>query len=189
MRLMVSKQAAFLQRVTGTTDLKKTLEKAVEVLAAGNIPSLVAGGLAVQEHGYPRLTTDIDLIVPNVAEARDYLSIRGFRPNPGSSMTLTDRTTKIEVDLLPGGGSVGPGPLKLPLPVEVTTKPNVLELNQLIATKLSSYLGNKTSRVKDLADVVELIKANSLSKDLNLPSEVRNIYKQTWQKLQNDLRR
>lgn len=95
-----------IRKASGSTDLTRTMRKAVAALARSGIPSLVVGGYAVQENGYARFTSDVDLIVPNVAEARAILSIRGFRENPGSSMTLTDRITKIEIDLLPGGGSL-----------------------------------------------------------------------------------
>jgi hypothetical protein len=176
----------FLRKVTGTTDITKTLKKAVETLANGNIPSIVVGGVAVQEYGYLRMTVNVDLIVPNVKEARDYLSIRGFKPNPGSNMTVTDRDTKIEVNLLLGGGSVGPGPLKLPIPKKVSRQPHILELNSLIAIKLSSYIGNKFNRAKDLADVVELTKINKLSKALKLPKEVQSTYLEIWEGLQNE---
>ena len=80
------------------------MRKAVRVLAEAGIPSLVVGGCAVQERGYARFTAHVDLIVPNVAQARGVLSINGFRENAGSTMTVTDRVSKVEVDLLPGGG-------------------------------------------------------------------------------------
>ena len=176
-------KAKLLRRVTGSTDLEKTMNRVVKTLGTGGIPSLIAGGYAVQEHGYARTTTDIDVIVPNVSAAREYLSIRGFRPNPGSSMTLTDRETKVEVDLLPGGGSVGPGPLPLPMPTEVVSVPRLLDLVQLIATKLSSYMGNQLIRNKDLSDVIELIKANRPPRDLALPTPVRDEYISLWDRL------
>lgn len=57
----------------------------------------------MQEHGYSRLTVDVDIIVPNIDFAVEKLSLNGFRTNLGSTMTVTDRETKVEVDLLPGG--------------------------------------------------------------------------------------
>ena len=86
--------AEHIRRVSGSTDIDKTLRRTVMTLADGGIPSLVVGGYAVQEHGYARFTQDVDVVVPDVAAARDYLAIRGFRPNAGSNMTLTDRETK-----------------------------------------------------------------------------------------------
>ncbi len=57
----------------------------------------------MQEHGYPRFTVDVGIIVPDVAFAIEKLSLNGFKANPGSEMTVTDREAKVEVDLLPGG--------------------------------------------------------------------------------------
>jgi hypothetical protein len=37
-----------------------------ETLAHFDIPHLIAGGLAVQEHGYHRVTLDVDLVVPDI---------------------------------------------------------------------------------------------------------------------------
>src|SRR5947207_11325256 len=107
-------QAVFLRESSGSTNIEKTLLKALKVLALFDIPHYVCGGFAVQEHGYARFTVDVDIIVPDVELAREKLAMNGFRENPGSRMTVTDRVTKVEVDLLPGGGKVDPGPLTLP---------------------------------------------------------------------------
>lgn len=165
------------------------MRKAVRVLGEANIPSLVVGGYAVQENGYARFTSDVDIVVPNVAEARGVLSINGFRENPGSSMTVTDRISKVEVDLLPGGGSVGPGPLKLPMPVAVSTLPTIADLRTVVEIKLSSYLGSPTSRLRDLADVIELIKSNRMSEDVPLDPAVKEKYVEVWNDLQREEQR
>ena len=148
------------------------MRKAVRVLAEHGIASLVVGGYAVQEHGYARFTSDVDLVVPDVAAARETLAVSGFRVNAGSSMTLTDRVSKVEIDLLPGGGAVGPGPLTLPLPALVSEEPTIASLRTLIEIKLSSYLGSPVSRLRDLADVIELIKANDLDETFALHEAV-----------------
>lgn len=175
-----AKKAAFLRKASGS-EIERTMRKAVTTLGQGGIPALVVGGFAVQEHGYPRFTTDVDLVVPDVALAREYLSIRGFKPNPGSSMTLTDRETKVEVDLLPAGGSVGPGPLSLPKVDGLSAGTvNIVDLKTLIETKLSSSIGSK-GRMKDGADVQELIKANNLKQDYQVDSAVQEAYTSIWQ--------
>jgi hypothetical protein len=40
----------------------------VATLAAHDIPHLIVGGVAVQELGYPRVTIDVDIVVPDVVE-------------------------------------------------------------------------------------------------------------------------
>jgi hypothetical protein len=179
-------RAQFLRKVSGSSSLTNTMRKAVRVLAEAGIPSLVVGGYAVQENGYARFTSDVDIVVPDVAAARERLSISGFRENPGSSMTLTDRFSKIEVDLLPGGGSVGPGPLPLPMPTVLSTQPTFADLRILMEIKLSSYLGSPASRLKDLADVVELIKVNDVPREFPLHEAVLPTFLKTWDGLRQE---
>jgi hypothetical protein len=61
--------ALYLRETAGTSGLEQTLRSAVAILAHYEIPHLVVGGLAVQEHGYFRVTIDADLVVPDVQEA------------------------------------------------------------------------------------------------------------------------
>ena len=165
------------------------MRKAVRVLAEAGIASVVVDGYAVQERGYPRFTSDVDLVVPDVVAARERLMLHGFRENPGSSMTVTDRTSMVEIDLLPGGGSVGPGPLQLPMPAEVATTPVIADLHMLLEIKLSSYLGSPLSRARDLGDVVELIKANHLPADFKLDAAVSAKYAEVHRGLEAEAAR
>jgi hypothetical protein len=178
--------AKLLRRVSSSSDIEKTLNKAVAALAFRNIPSLVVGGFAVQEHGFARLTNDVDIIVPDVEAARGWLSISGFKENMGSSMTVTDRSTRVEVDLMPGGGHVGPGPLELPMPARVSATPIIADLVTLINIKLSSYLGSPMTRSKDFSDVVELVKANESPRDLKVAKEVAPTYLTIWDGLESE---
>ena len=180
-------KARLLRKVSGSINLEITLRKAVKALSFRGIPSLVVGGFAVQERGYPRFTSDVDLVVPNVAEALECLSISGFKQNQGSNMTLTDRSTKVEVGLLPGGWwSIGRDVLMLPTPVRVSTTPIIVDLKTLSEIKLSSYMGAPVDRVTDFADVVELVKANELPRDFPLHPVVMQTYQTMWDNLQRD---
>jgi hypothetical protein len=176
---------AFLRESSGSTNLEKTLLKALRVFKLFNIPHYICGGFAVQERGYPRFTVDVDIIVPDVAFAREKLSLNGFRPNPGSEMTLTDRETKVEIDLLPGGRKVDPGPLLLPIPTLVSEYPQILSLEQLISSKLSTYIGRGIQRVQDYADVVELIQRNQLPREFSVDAQVQERYRQIWDEMHN----
>jgi hypothetical protein len=178
--LSFREQAEFLRESSGSTNIEITLLKALKVLKLFGIPHYVCGGFAVQEHGYPRFTVDVDIIVPDVELAREKLSMNGFRANPGSNMTVTDRETKVEVDLLPGGQRVDPGPLTLPLPVRVSDEPQVLTLEKLISAKLSTYMGRGIVRTQDYADVVELTQANGLPRDYGVDPQVRDLYLEIW---------
>jgi len=173
-------QAVFLRESSGSTNIEKTLLKALKVLKLFKIPHYVCGGFAVQEHGYPRFTVDVDIIVPDVTTAMEKLSMNGFKANPGSGMSVTDRETKVEVDLLPGGKKVDPGPLTLPMPAHVSDKPQILTLEQLISAKLSTYIGRGIERSQDHADVVKLVQANHLPRDYRVDREVRDEYQKIW---------
>jgi hypothetical protein len=79
--------AFVLRENTGTSGLVESARAAVEVLTDHYIPHLIVGGLAVHEHGYPRMTIDVDIVVPDVIEAMEWLtaSLAGpfYRvPNP-----------------------------------------------------------------------------------------------------------
>ena len=81
-------QAAYILREnTGTSGIVETARTVAATLADHEIPHLVVGGLAVQEHGYPRVTIDVDIVVPDVLEAVEFLtaSLTGpFYRVPGS---------------------------------------------------------------------------------------------------------
>ena len=173
-------EAEFLRESSGSTNIEKTLLKALKVLKLFDIPHYVCGGFAVQEHGYPRFTVDVDIIVPDVQVAREKLSMNGFKENPGSSMTVTDRDTKVEIDVLPGGGKVGPGPLAFPMPTHVSETPQILTLPDLISMKLSSHMGSPFDRARDYSDVVELVKANHPSRGLGVDPKIRDAYHKIW---------
>jgi hypothetical protein len=160
-----------------------TLLKAVKVLALFQIPHYVCGGFAVQEHGYPRFTVDVNIIVPDVEFACQKLCMNGFKENPGSKMTVTDRDTRVEIDLLPGGDKVDPGPLTLPMPTHVSDEPQLLTLEYLISSKLSTYLGRGIQRIQDYADVAKLIEANELSRAFGVDPKVSGLYHKIWDEL------
>jgi hypothetical protein len=61
------------------------------------------------------------------------------------------------------------------MPAEVSETPQILALEKLISTKLSSYLGRGTQRSRDYSDVVELIQANSLPRDFGVDAEVQEL--------------
>lgn len=178
--LQFHEEADFLRESSGSTNIEKTLLKALKVLKLFNIPHYVCGGFAVQEHGYPRFTVDVDIIVPDVELARERLSMNGFKASPGSKMTVIDRETKVEVDLLPGGKKVDPGPLTLPIPTHVSEKPQILTLEKLISSKLSTYMGRGVDRAQDYADVVKLIQANDLPREYGVDPKVRDEYHKIW---------
>ena len=185
-KLSHHQRAILLRKVPGSAKLSTSMRKAVRVLSRSGIPSLVVGGYAVQEIGYARFTSDIDIVVPDIEEARTRLLGHGFNEIPGPNMAVIDPMTTVRVNLMPGGGAMGPGPIPLPMPVAVTSEPSIAALQTLLGMKLSSYFGSPVSRLKDLADVVELIKANKTPREFNLNSEVVHEYQRVWDGLQEE---
>jgi hypothetical protein len=121
------------------------MRSASRALASLGVRHAVAGGLAVGAHGYPRNTKDVDLLVGDEA----------FERHSGGLVTLKPgvpiQIDGVSVDLLSTSGSDAflEHSLAQPVPGEVPVVP----AGTLV------YLKLKSPRLKDRADVVELVKA------------------------------
>jgi hypothetical protein len=179
-----------LRENTGTSGIETTLHSAVELLAEHGIPHLVAGGLAVQEHGYFRVTLDADVIVPDVIEAVELVTANLSGPffrYQGLGDTVEDRRNGVLVNFLPAGKVLRAGcNVPFPQPTEIATKPRFITLGQLVSLKLDSWVNSPARRLKDKADVVELIKSKNLPRDLGVDPAVKTLYVETWDALQAD---
>src|SRR5579859_74084 len=180
--------AHILRENTGTSGIVETARAAVAVLADHDIPHLIVGGLAVQEHGYPRMTIDVNIVVPDVLEAVEFLtaSLTGpFYRVPKVQDRVEDRRNGVMVDLLPAGRVLQHGcKVPFPQPGKVAEQLQIVRLEELISLKLDSWVNNPTRRLKDKADVVELIKYRNLPRDLAVNPAVRAHYLETWDALQ-----
>lgn len=184
---MKTEGAYILRENTGTSGLERTLRDAVFVLAHHQIPHLVAGGLAVQEHGYFRVTLGVDLIVPDVLDAVEALTadLSGpFERIPQCEDTVRDRRNGAVVNLLPAQQAYKSScQVPFPLPSEVIDVPRFVPLEKLISLKLDSWVNSPNRRLKDKADVIELIKALKLPRELAVDEAVRHLYHETWDAL------
>ena len=191
-RTVKTRGAYILRENTGTSGLEQTVRAALGILADHDIPHLIVGGLAVQEHGYFRVTLDADIVVPNVLEAVELLTANlsgPFQAMPGIEDTVLDKRNGVQINFLPAGRALVPN-AKVPLPTPdcISEAPQFVTLEQLISLKLDSWCGQPNSRLKDKADVVELIKALKLPRDLNVAIAVRTVYQETWDGLQSEQR-
>jgi len=93
------------------------------------------------------------------------------------------KETKVEIDLLPGGKKMDPGPLTLPVPTNVSAEPQILTMERLISSKLSTYLGRGIERAQDYADVVKLIQANDLPRAYGVDQKMRDFYHKMWDEI------
>ncbi len=176
--------AHVLRENTGTSGLERTLRSAVEILAHHEVPHLVVGDLAVQEHGYFRVTLDCDIVVPDVIEAVEWLTagLPGpFVRVPGCEDSAKDNRNGVLINLLPAGRVLKSGcEVPFPVPRAVRDQPQFASLEELISLKLDSWLNSPVQRLKDKADVVELIQARRLPRELAVHEAVRVCYQETW---------
>src|SRR5436309_10134466 len=95
-------EAMTLWEGTGTA-VAQAAQAVSALLADHGIGNLLAGGLAVQLHGYPRTTIDVDIIVPDVQEAHSFLIAQGYRVSMRQPLAVIDPTRRVRIDLLPAG--------------------------------------------------------------------------------------
>jgi hypothetical protein len=151
--------------------LNNALSRLVTDLRDHNIDYVVIGALALLAHGYPRFTEDIDLIVsPEGLETfhRELIG-QGYAPAfAGARKRLRSTLDGTPVELITAGeypGDSKPKPVSFPQPSETTIEIDGVKfvtLEKLIELKLASGM-TAPDRLKDLADVQELIKFRSLS--------------------------
>ena len=135
---------------------------------------VIVGGLAVQEQGYERYTSDIDAVVDSAhySDILDRLRRKGFDQQPDA--VLKHRVMGIEFDLLREGALIGDSQVPLPHPRELGPNLGFATLPGLIRLKLEAH------RRQGLADVVGLLKANRdaiLSLEAQLPQRLRKEYR------------
>jgi hypothetical protein len=184
----MNQSAYILREATGTSGLVGSARDAVAVLAEHDISHLIVGGLAVQEHGYPRVTIDVDIVVPDVLEAVEFLtaSVTGpFYRVPKVEDRVEDRRNGVKIDLLPAGKVLKLGcKIPFPEPAKVAEQIQFVSLEDLISLKLDSWSASPVRRHKDKTDVIELIKYRNLPRNLAVNPAVRALYTKTWDALQ-----
>ena len=186
--MTVSEEAYYLRESTGTSAVAETARTVAAVLAQFDIAHLIAGGLAVQEHGYPRVTTDVDVIVPDVLEALEFGTedLAGHLARvPTFQDRLKDKRSGVIIDLLPAGRVLKVG-CKVPFPAPTTASDHLqfITPEQLISLKLDSWINSPLRRLRDKTDVVELILRRKLPRDLAIHQAVRDLYRETWDAIQ-----
>ncbi len=178
----------------GEGRLHSALRRLAERLDAEGIPYALLGGLALAEHGYPRLTEDIDLLVtPAGLECfHERLVGRGYRlAFSGARKAFRDTETGVRIEIVTTGEYPGDGlpkPVAFPDPTtpEVTVEVEgvrVVALEKLIELKLASGT-SAPHRLRDLADVQDLIVRLELPLTLadRLDASVREAYRDLWEK-------
>jgi len=175
----------------GQGRLNIALTKVTRDLEQHGIDYMIIGAIALMEHGYPRLTEDIDLVLtPEGLEAfhRELIGL-GYMPAfPGARKRLraTADGTIIEVMTTgeyPGDGK--PKPVAIPEPSAASMEIDglrVVTLEKLIELKLASVM-TAPHMLKYLADVQELIKIRHLQPEFaeRLDSYVREKFLELYE--------
>jgi hypothetical protein len=188
---MNDRDAYILRENTNTSGVLETARTVVSILADHDIPHLIAGGIAVQEYGYPRVTIDVDIIVPDVLQAVELSTADLSGPlvrAAGCEDRVEDHKKGVAVDFLPAGRVLKQGcKVPFPTPAKVTEKLQIVTLEDLISLKLDSWASSPVRRHKDKTDVIELISRRALPRDLQVALVVRPLYFETWDAFHKEL--
>lgn len=163
-----------LRYLMGRGELNSALAQLSEDLGRHGIDYVVIGAVALMAHGYPRFTEDIDLVMTGegLEDFHRELVGRGYRRPAFEGARKRMRSTRdgVPVEVIVSGeypGDGRPKPVSFPAPAEASVEIDgvrVVTLEKLIELKLASGM-TAPDRLKDLADVQELIKARGLDAD------------------------
>jgi hypothetical protein len=167
----------------------QTLRAITRRLTELGIRHCVAGGMALVAHGYDRTTVDVDLLVTEdgLRRAHEYLEGAGYVLPFAGSKSLRDATTNVRIEFLVAGrfpGDGKPKPVAFPDPSKAGVDIDgilYLTLPALVELKLASGI-SAPYRLKDLADVQELIRILALPREFaeGLDASVRPKFLELW---------
>jgi len=177
----------------GQADVQVALERLARALDELGIPYAIVGALALNEWGYRRVTVDIDVLLNAAGLQRIKVELlgRGYVEKFPGSRGLRDTQAGVDIDVLLAGeypGDGRPKPVAFPDPATAAVRGRrvaLLPLAKLIEMKLASGL-SAPHRLKDLADVLELIRVLSLPRDTaeTLDPSVRAKFDELWRAAQ-----
>lgn len=173
----------------GDADVHRALVKLVGILDDAAIPYAIVGAMALNEYGYRRATVDVDVLLTAAGLAALKARVLGLgyvEKFPGSK-GLRDTEHGVTIDVLVAGDYPGDGKpkaVRFPDPGVVAVRRAhgaFLPLERLVELKLASGT-SAPHRLKDLADVLELIRAIGAPRALGdqLDPSVRDKYLELW---------
>ena len=177
----------------GEAEVQKALDKLVALLNRDGIPYAIVGAMALNEFGYRRVTADVDvLLTPDgLAIFKERHLGRGYVEKFPGSRGVRDAEHGIDIDVVLTGSYPGDGkPKPVVFPDPATTAERgarvaLLPLATLLELKLASGM-TAPDRLKDLADVQEVIRLRQLPRALaaDLNAFVRDKYLELWDTVQ-----
>lgn len=160
-----------LRYFMGEGKLNQTLSQLDLDLKQHGIDYMVIGAVALMAYGYPRFTEDIDLVLTREGLEKFHRELIGLGYMPafqGAKKRLRSTRDGVSIEVITAGeypGDGKPKPISFPVPADASTQIDglqIVKLEKLIELKLASGM-TAPDRLKDLADVQELIKARALT--------------------------
>lgn len=171
----------------GKADVQRALETLAHRLEELEIPYAIVGAMALNEYGYRRVTEDVDVLLTREgldAFKRHWLG-RGYVEKFPGSRGLRDTENGVPIDIVVTGDYPGDGrpkPVAFPDPADHArrgARVRLLPLQKLIELKLASGM-SAPHRLRDLADVLELIRVCDLPLETGIHESVREKYRELW---------
>jgi len=189
-RILQEASEFFMQR----GNVNQALRDLARRLDEAGIPYAVLGAIALGQHGMPRMTMDIDVLLTpqGLAQFKARYLGRGYVPAfPGAEKTFRHGDTGVRIEVITTGEYPGDGlpkPVSFPDPQEASVEiggVRVVTLERLIELKLASGM-TAAHRLRDLADVQDLIRLLGLPEELaeRLDGSVRPVYQKLWSQSQ-----
>jgi hypothetical protein len=177
----------------GESKVQRARNKVARLLDADGIPYALIGAMALNAYGYERVTVDIDLLLTR--EGLESFKAKhlglGYVEKFAGSKGLRDTEFGVPIDIILAGEFPGDGlpkPVVFPDPADAAVRGAhiaLLPLPRMIELKLASGM-TAPHRLKDLADVIEVIRILKLPSELveELDPYVREKYGELWQAAQ-----
>jgi hypothetical protein len=163
------------------------------LLCEEGIAYAVVGAMALNEYGYRRVTVDVDLLLSRegLAAFKAKFLGRGYIEKFPGSKGMRDVENGVDIDVVIAGDYPGDGkpkPVRFPDPAQVARvgdRVSVVPLATLVELKLASGM-SAAHRLKDLADVLELVRVVGLTEAFaeELDPFVREKYRELWRAAQ-----
>jgi hypothetical protein len=179
----------------GDADVQRALRKLSRLLDQASIPYAIIGAMALNAYGYQRVTVDVDILLTREGlEAFRELALgHGYLEKFPGSRRLRDTEHGVPIDVVLAGeypGDGQPKSVRFPDPARVAVRGArvaLVPLAVLVELKLASGM-SAPHRLRDLADVLELIRAARLPATVadDLDPSVRDKYLELWQAAQTD---
>ncbi len=142
----------------------ETLQRLEQCLQTAGLPHIFIGAIAVNAHGHPRMTRDVEICMrrEDLARFRREFVGREYDAVARHARRFVDKETGVTIDILVSGELAGnidrQQMVRFPDPSEAELRDNLpmISLARLIELKLVTW------RLIDWADVIELIRVNAL---------------------------